>query len=194
MSVNLYSHCYYSHCYKTGGDRRERGSITSIPRCLYGVTLALLASLLGFVQPALAVEDGQRFQDWTASCQKPAEDQPEVCAIFQIVNGDDDKPILRIEVGYLPANDQPAAILIVPLGVALRPGIGMQIDQGEKVRIPFEVCNQTGCVAGLPLDEKLITGLKKGSRSQITLHDAAGRSGTFEVSLSGFTAGFNALR
>ena len=95
-------------------------------------------------------------------------------------------------VGYLK-DEKPAIIFTVPLGVALRAGIGVQIDDGEAIAVPYEQCNPVGCVAGLPLDDKLLGVLKRGLSGKIMVVDGSGRRISLQISLKGFTAGFNAL-
>jgi invasion protein IalB len=142
----------------------------------------------------MAAENGKKFQDWTVRCEKPAEAKTEVCFIFQtLVDEKAKQAVLQTVVGYLSDGKQPAMIFTVPLGVALRAGIGIKIDDGELMRLPYENCNPAGCIAGLPLDDKLLSTLKRGIKGTVIIHDGGGRQVTLEVSLKGFTAGFESL-
>ena len=176
--------------------RRRIGTSTGPrrPRSMVRL-LMLVASVLLWGQPTLAVETGDKFKDWTVHCEKPDDATPEQCVIFQtLVNNDTQKPVLQLTVGYLGPDKEPVALFQVPLGVALRPGVEVKVDSKDLVRIPFERCDPGGCMAGVALSSQLISALKGGSKSQVIVHDATGRQVPLEVSLSGFTAGFDALR
>lgn len=160
------------------------------------MTVRLWAALaVAFAPGALALNDGERFQDWTARCEKPDDKRPQRCFIFQVIKDKkSDQPLLQMAVGYLPENNQPAAIYTVPLGVALIKGISIKIDNQELGRVAYETCIQGGCIAGFLLTPERLEAFKRGSKSQLTLYDATGKAIDLEISLKGFTAGLNALR
>lgn len=141
-----------------------------------------------------ALTDGEKFQDWSAKCQKPKDAEKEQCYIFQnLVLKDGGQRLLHVAIMYLKANNQPAAIVTVPLGVLLPQGVGLQVDDGEKTRFGYERCDASGCTGGLILTDTLITALKKGMQAKFSFHSGTGQEIAVPVSLSGFTAGFNAL-
>jgi invasion protein IalB len=163
-----------------------------------GVLARLLVGLIcvGVGQPTVAaVKNGQRFQDWAVHCEKPAKAKTEKCFLFQtLVNKENKKPILQVVIGYLLEGDKPIAIFTTPLGVALRAGVGVQVDSGKTNRVPYENCNPGGCIAGLPLNAAVLGELKKGSKMHVEIHDGTGKAGTLDISLKGLNAGFGALR
>jgi invasion protein IalB len=148
------------------------------------------------IQPAAALEEGKRFQDWTIGCEKLTDqaNAQERCFIYQtVVNNETDQPVLQIAIGYLPGDEKPAAILTVPLGVALPPGMGVSVDDGDVIRIPYERCVPKGCIAGIPLNDEVIGRFKRGLKAKVLLHDGT-RQVALPVSLKGFTKGFDSLR
>lgn len=152
--------------------------------------LALLMLLSGAV---LAAEDGQRFRDWTTRCETPEGGQRN-CLIFQTLADEaNDRPVLQISVGFPNAGGPPAAMLIVPLGVALEPGMELQVDEEPPIRVPFNHCNRMGCVVGFPMTPELLNAFKEGVDSQVTVFDLAGQAINLTVSLRGFTAGFESI-
>lgn len=157
--------------------------------------LATLGSL--FMPPAYALKKGQHFDDWTVGCEKPPSEKTERCFIYQtVVNKKNNQPVLQMAVGYLPgkdkSQDRPAALLTLPLGVALPPGVGFKIDDGKMIRLQFERCVPNGCIAGFPLDNDMLDKLKKGLKIEVRVSDGQ-QVVTLPISLKGFTAGFNAL-
>lgn len=153
-----------------------------------------LAGVLLGSPAALAAEEGKQFQDWKVKCEKIEESAKEQCFIFQTLIDDDAKqPVLQTVVGYLQ-DGKPAIIFTVPLGVALRAGVGVKIDDSEPMRIPYEHCTPSGCIAGLPLDDKTLGSFKRGLESKVLVYDASGRPISLALSLKGFTAGFSSLK
>jgi len=166
-------------------------------RPILTVISALMLAVLGIAPVSAAVEDGQQFKDWRASCPKPEEGQEVRCFIFQnLAVRESNQPVLSVRVGFVPADgtEKPAVLLTVPMGVFLPVGIEVKVDEGEGVRLAYQVCNQGGCVAALPLDEPRLAQFKAGQRANVTFQDGRRQPVTVPVSLSGFTAGFTALR
>ena len=154
-----------------------------------------IVSLMFNGEATAAPKDGQTFKAWKVRCQKPAGAKQESCHIFQnLVLRKGGRRVLRIVVGYFGKKREPAAVLTLPLGVALVPGVLLQVDDTEPVVFPFRLCHSKGCRARLALDDKLLAAFKAGLRARVTFRDGAQRAIIVPVSLNGFTAGFNALR
>jgi invasion protein IalB len=166
------------------------------PATLKPLWLMLFWSVALLVQPVIEAKEGDRFDDWTVGCEKLGEGDKaqERCFIYQtVVNNDTDQPVLQVAIGYLPGDDKPAAILTVPLGVALPPGMGISVDEGKAIGVPYERCVPKGCIAGIPLNDEIIGQFKRGNKAQVLLHDGTRRV-ALPVSLKGFTKGFDSLR
>jgi len=160
----------------------------------------ILSSLLlagMFHTPAVfAAKDGERYQDWTVSCVTIKKTGKDNCTIFQnVVTGDDKKQIiLRIVIAYVPKQDKPAAIITVPLGVLLRPGVQMKIDKGKPIRLPIDICMPVGCQTGMALDSDLLKSMLRGNKMFVSFFDALQKQRNIPVSLNGFTAALNSLK
>lgn len=164
-----------------------------------GWPLLVAVVLVAVSLPAWAAKDGERYTDWTVKCQQ--RDGGERCILFQLLKDKEDKPMLLAEVGYLPENNLAAAVFTVPLGVFLRPGLGLKIDGGEPIWIPYERCTPLGCIAAAPLEQpmedqqKLVDRFKRGAKLEIIVFDNKGPVAVPEpISLNGFTKGFSALQ
>lgn len=163
----------------------------SMCRATVAAALLLLAAATAAVA---APENGAKFKDWTAQCEPIGESQQVRCYISQsLVTKDEGKPLMGIAIGYVVENDQPAMLVRLPLGVFLRPGIALQIDGGEQKNYPYERCDPSGCVAGVPMTEALVAAFKAGNKAVITFHNGQ-KPIPLPVSLNGFTAGFDSLR
>jgi len=158
--------------------------------------VALSSFGIAIAPSAQAIEDAEQFSDWTARCVNSEELKQQSCVLEQIVFGKEGNPILRAAAGYLQENQNkavPAVLVTVPLMVALQEGIAISIDKKGAFVAPYHHCNPEGCVAGLPLDEKVLAAFKKGNEATIRLVAVNGEVLDLPLSLSGFTAGYGAL-
>lgn len=154
----------------------------------------LLTVLLASGPVAAKPEHGQTFKNWTARCEPAPGTSVERCFIFQnLVFKESGQRLVHMAVGYLAANGQAAAVVTMPLGIALPPGAGISVDGGEPVKVVIERCDTNGCIGALALDAALIAALKRGREAHISFYDASRRRIAVPVSLLGFTAGFNSL-
>lgn len=168
---------------------------------LRGAVCGLLgASLLGFAvllaaAPARAQSEPKVFKDWALHCEQLPENAPfEGCYIVQnIINNESQKLTMQFAVGLLKADRKPVAMITLPLGIRLPPGVAMQIDQNQPARIPVEICLPVGCRVQFLMSPEHIAAFKAGANGQLIYQDAIGRSRPLPFSLSGFTAAFAAL-
>lgn len=161
-------------------------------------TLASLAAItagLAFSSAAPAAETGQVFKDWRVACEKPEGADADVCHIFQnLTMKENGQQILNVMVGYLPSKPEPVMILTLPLGIALPPGVQVQVDEGKTGRAPIETCTPQGCRVGIPLVDEFLTSLKMGNTLNVTFANLQRKGLSVPVSLSGFSAGMSALK
>ena len=136
----------------------------------------------------------EKFDDWFKECEMVTDEkgeQIEICQISQtLIDKDSDQPMMKIAVGYVPDKDQPVAVITLPLGIFLPPGIELQIDGKGKVgRLPINTCLPSGCQAGVQLDEDFVSRMKQGNQMTVTFGNPQGKGVAAPVSLKGFTAG-----
>jgi len=167
---------------------------------LRSVPVLLLTALLATVVPGAgraAPADGQQFKDWTVRCEGAQEADRAPCFLFQnLLLKSQNKRLLHVAVGFMQdgaEGKQPAAFFTLPLGVSLPGGLSLKVDNGKALRMRYERCDATGCLAPLALTEDLIKALKGGRWARVAFFDATRREVSVPVSLLGFTAGFNSL-
>jgi len=152
---------------------------------------ALLSAAAGGAAAAPEVRETHR--DWTVVCDA-AGDGAERCSIVQALSHrETEQMILRVEVGYLPDTRNLVAVVTVPLGVHLPPGLELRIDEGETTRHEFGSCLERGCIAGIDLSDAQLAALKAGARAHFTFRDARRQPVTVPISLAGFTAAVSTL-
>ncbi len=160
-------------------------------------TALILLFVLSFIMSGIALakpEHGKKFKDWTVACEKLPNSGKTICNLFQNVTNDKGKVVMQLAIGFVPGKNVPQALITLPLGVMLQPGIEFKGGSAKAVRVPFSVCVKNGCVAGVELKPEIIKGMKAGDKGSVKF--AAGPKKVIElpVSLKGFTAGFNSLK
>lgn len=144
---------------------------------------SLLVSTLIFGQEPRVTE----YQDWVGVC---ADIQgKERCEIQQTLNMDNEQGsarLLRASLNMM--DDQLVLQLLLPLGLDLRAGIVMQIDEGEEFGSGFLTCVQEGCLVAFPLDETRLAAMRAGRVTKIGFRPFnTNETFVLEMSLMGFT-------
>ena len=134
--------------------------------------------------------------DWQLRCLR-TQDGKDPCELYQLLRDDQQTPVAEISV--IPFSGEPAAILnfVAPLETNLEAGMGLQIDSGKNNRYPFMVCAPIGCVSRIGMTQAELDSLKRGNKATVSLLPFGGTMEKnlvqLNVSLSGFTAGFDEL-
>jgi invasion protein IalB len=149
---------------------------------------------VGDQAPAVYIKE--KFGDWSLRCFRN-DDGDDPCQLYQLLLEEGGNPvaefsIFRIE-GQAPA--VAGATAIVPLVTLLTEELKMSVDGGTAKSYPYRVCTEAGCVAQMGLTEQDIAVFKKGANAQMVLvpAQAPDQKVTINISLSGFTAGYEAV-
>ena len=129
-----------------------------------------------------------RHNDWTEVCiSDQGATRCEAIQLLSVNQGDQSQPILRVTVSKV--NEQPFIEFALPLGMDLRSGMVVQVDQGEELRFGYSTCVPQGCAGVLQLTPELMTALKAGSQARLGFRPFGSEQvQVLEISLSGFTA------
>ncbi len=129
----------------------------------------------------------QVFTDWQVTCETK-----QTCRLSQTVT----QPATARAILQARAfnGEDPTLLLSFPLGVLLSPGWRYRIDGNDETVLPFEICDRTGCHAGVKLTPELLAAMKRGSRMQVTFFDAARTPVVPVLSLLGFSRALEALK
>ena len=144
--------------------------------------------------PGASETETEQFEDWTLRCRPASETQLRSCRIHQkVVAQDDGKPVLQFLAGRFGPEKVLGAIIFVPIGVRLSPGLGIQVDERPLHTYPFELCDPTSCQARAVLEGDLLKDLKAGLTGNVKFQNAVGQVLIVPVSLKGFSAALEAL-
>ena len=145
--------------------------------------LTLFLSSVAFAQTPQTTE----YQDWVGIC---AEVQgQERCEIQQVLNMENEQGNTRLLRATVSKMDSQLIMqLLLPLGLDVRPGVVMQIDEGEEFGVPFLTCVQEGCLVAVPLDERRLAAMRAGSAVKVGFRPFnTDQTLVLEISLMGFT-------
>jgi invasion protein IalB len=139
--------------------------------------------------------DKEKQGDWTMRCIK-VEEGEDPCQMYQLMTDDQQVPIAEFSLFRLPADGEAkaGATVIVPLETSLAAQLTVQVDSNPAKRYPFSFCNSIGCYARIGLTQEDVDAFKKGAKAVITIVPivAPDQRVTVNLSLKGFTAGFDA--
>ncbi|EAR51640.1 hypothetical protein OG2516_03610 [Oceanicola granulosus HTCC2516] len=138
----------------------------------------------------------EEFGDWAMRCIRAPEGQADPCELYQLLLDGDGNAVAEFSVVPLPDGGEvvAGATIVAPLETLLTEALVLRVDGGEARRYPFRFCNRAGCVAQVGLTNAQVTQFKRGAAATLTMVPAAApdQTVTLDVSLSGFTAGYEA--
>lgn len=133
------------------------------------------------------------FGDWEVRCAPTGND----CFMYQLAKDAGQNPVAEVSILKLPAQAEATAgvTIVTPLGTLLPPGIGLQVDSGDRRAYPFGWCSPVGCFARFGLDDPSLTAMKRGNGAKLSVASvgAPDRPIVLDVSLKGFTAAYHSL-
>ncbi len=171
-------------------------------RASLGLLVALGLAMMAAAAPASAqsqptqneTTEDRLIEDWTLRCLPATESQPRTCYMVQgAVAREGGQRLLQVAVGRFGTERLLGAIISVPIGVRLPPGISLWADDRKPWEFPFERCTPGSCQVHTVLHEELLQSLKTGLVGRVTFQDAAGQPITVDFSLKGFTAALSEL-
>ncbi len=117
----------------------------------------LLSSVWGTAAAQTGGEDLEVFGVWAQSCEDVA------CQVFTTLN-DPETGALVVAWTFItnPATGEVTALLRLPLGPALPPGVVARVDAGGVAQAAFQTCREDGCLAVLRLDDGFVRQMREG--------------------------------
>ena len=142
---------------------------------------------------------------WQKLCNDP--EKAETCRITQQLylsqEGEDGKQqtagrILGLTVLHVTHSKtnkrQPYMSVQMPMGVDLRPGAVLKVDQGKDIPVRYLRCTQAGCDASIHLDPGLLAALKAGNDLFVGFRPwGSDQTTVLKASLKGFSKAYASL-
>ena len=137
----------------------------------------------------------EEFGDWALRCLRAPEGQDDPCQLYQLLLDADGNAVAEISMFPLPGGGRAAAgaTIVAPLETLLTEQLTISVDGGQARRYPFTFCNAAGCVARVGFTQDEVNQFKRGNAGQMRLVPAGApdQEILLEISLTGFTAGFD---
>lgn len=97
---------------------------------------------------------------------------------------------LSVAVRVPPDTKKPKLLLQLPLGVYLPAGASLQIGKDEAMTLPFQSCDQAGCIAEHPMTDAEIAAMVKGADLTVSAQNLQKKPFTLQVPGLGFAAAY----
>jgi invasion protein IalB len=171
-------------------ERTRLGTIASI------AALAIVASTAGRAEtgnqnagatsglPGGASSLNETYKDWRVACVQQGAGK--LCTLSQVQVRQDGQRVLAIELNA-PSGNTASGTLVLPFGLALDPGVTLQID--EKPAMPpirFRTCLPAGCLVDVVFDAPALAALRGGQALKVKTVADGGAAAPFAISLQGF--------
>lgn len=139
----------------------------------------------------------ETFQDWELRCIVSPEGQPDPCQLFQLLTDAEGNAVAEFNLFDVPNEGElvAGATIVTPLDTLLTGQLRMAVDGGQARVYPFSFCQPIGCYVRMGLSGADIQAFRAGSEATVAIVplQAPNQVVPLGVSLSGFTAGFDAL-
>lgn len=157
--------------------------------------LSLIVPAAGFAQQQQPGTPKSTHGAWSVICDKPAGASEEQCALMQNVIADD-RPEVGLSVVILKTADRKSRILriLAPLGVLLKDGMELYIDNNNIGRAYFTRCFSEGCYVEVDIDDELLKVLRAGKNAVFALRESVDQDRVgIPIELRGFAEGYDTL-
>lgn len=138
-----------------------------------------------------------KFDLWEQRCVR-TEDGADPCQLYQLLKDSSGNDVAEITMFSLPDGNKAAAgaSIVAPLETLLTANLTIAIDATPAKIYPFSFCTELGCIARVGFTAEEVAQFKKGAKAKITIVPAAAPDQKVELDLSlkGFTAGFEAVK
>ena len=138
----------------------------------------------------------KKFDTWsTRGDQDVTSKKLDNCHAFvEVRGGPEKKQVLYLGFGYLDKGKNDLFVFaITPLGTALPPGLGINIDDKEKFGSPFAFCTPRGCQLEQKLNDAQIKALKNGKTIKILFAIVGQGQVGIPLELKGISGAINSL-
>ena len=159
---------------------------------LMAFTLAMGAGLVS--APAIAQDKKPEQTAWVKLCEKaPDITDPkqtlDVCLTHhEHIDGRTGQVVVSAAIRQVQGQDKKAPMVMVPLGMALPPGIQMKVDENKPVPLKYTLCHIAGCTAEAEATDEIVEQMKNGKKIVVAAINLAGQAVAFpDVPLTGFT-------
>ncbi len=114
----------------------------------------------------------------------------------RVVLRESGQQVARFSVQTSGAKDarKGAYLVQLPLGLSIRTGVRLKVDEREPISVDIQTCEASGCYAGGPLDEAILDGLRSGKILALLFNDLKKKEIGIQIDLAGFSAVYDKIK
>ena len=133
------------------------------------------------------------FDSWNVTCREFVEPKKRECAaVLQITQTNTNQVILVWSFG-MDAGNRPVAVLQVPTGVMIGPGVELRLEKAQPRKIAYTACDNSRCTASVSADAALVRDMTAAATAEVTIQATNGNNLRFNVPIKGFDKAYAAL-
>jgi invasion protein IalB len=126
------------------------------------------------------------FGPWRITCAEP-KGEKRTCVLMVGVINNKKEPVFRWVIGPDDTGKGGHSIAITTLtGVLVADGIAVRFDQGQPVRIPYNICMPAFCAAELPFTDSWLKAFRLSKSFSSTIIAANGKEIKYDIGLEQF--------
>jgi invasion protein IalB len=171
---------------------------TLTERLVVGGVALLVGLLLGWMVRGVATYNIKtaavsNYDDWRVACPSADTKDANCELVGEIIDKNQGSAVARATV----TTDKDGKALIgftLPHGVALEAGMGLVIGKDPVKIIPYRTCNQVGCIATAPFDDKMATSLKAATEGRVMFASLDGKPVGVPLSFKGYSKAYGAYK
>lgn len=152
-----------------------RGELTGPPSTSTTATVYPL-------KPGVKLKDGDIAQSWQLVCPS-ATDEGKHCEITREVYDKDGGRVAQLTIMTKKGEKTPSLVMTVPLGVMLKPGLGLRFSGDDATSYKYATCTSGGCVAVTPFTDKMKADMLAAQDASLILA-TPGKQDSTELSFS----------
>lgn len=130
------------------------------------------------------------FQDWRLACPQPSSSEGSCALIQDVIDSRSRSEIAHLALGKSRKGME--LLVTMPFDVLLQPGMGLSVGK-DPIRVyPYQTCNTVGCIATIPVDDKLIASMRANPDARILFAALNNKPIGLTFSLAGFDPAYAA--
>ncbi|MGZ3410647.1 MAG: invasion associated locus B family protein [Xanthobacteraceae bacterium] len=115
-------------------------------------------------------------------------------AIQQVVQRDTNLVVSSITIRVPVETKKPVMLIQLPLGILVSEPMTLKVDEGQAEKITIQTCTPTGCYAGSPLPDALLTAMRSGKQLKVTFQNNNKQTVSVEMPLAGFVPAYEKIK
>ncbi|MCG8563282.1 MAG: invasion associated locus B family protein [Hyphomicrobiales bacterium] len=142
-------------------------------------------------KPAGAAQPKQTQSSWVKLCDKAKGLEKNICLTHhERLDGNTGRVLVSAALRKIEGQDSEQFLVMVPLGMAIPPGVQVRIDKEKPIPLKYTICHSAGCTAEIPATKEIVDKLRKGNKMVVAAINIAGKAIGFPVPLNGFTKAY----